>query len=322
MTSHEDLQGILVTGSAGNLPWDQDGNGHGSHVAGTIAAMNNNVGVVGVTPGTVQLHIVRIFGNDGLSAYSSDLIHAAITCAMEAGVNIINMSLGGNLPSTAEQLVFDQLNALGILSIAAAGNTGDSTMEYPAAYPSVMSVASIDANKVVASDSTRNFQVDISAPGVGVLSTVPYISVCSLTVDAVTYTAGIMSQGSASGALVSGGLCDIVPADGSWSGKVVICKRGSILFSTKVNNVGQSGGVAAVIYNNVPGSFGGIIKEQNITIPAVSLSMEDGEYVVTNNLDLNGNVVSNVIKNASGYYLKDGTSMAAPHVSAVAALVW
>jgi subtilisin family serine protease len=141
-------------------------------------------------------------------------------------------------------------------------------------------------------------------------------------VDAVTYTAGIMSQGSASGALVSGGLCDIVPADGSWSGKVVICKRGSIFFSTKVINVGQSGGVAAVIYNNVPGSFVSIIKEQNITIPAVSLSMEDGEYVVTNNLDLNGNVVSNVIKNASGYDLKDGTSMAAPHVSAVAALVW
>jgi subtilisin family serine protease len=53
LTTHEDLQGTNVTGYNGNLPWNQDGHGHGTHVAGTIAAMNNNLGVVGVTPGTV-----------------------------------------------------------------------------------------------------------------------------------------------------------------------------------------------------------------------------------------------------------------------------
>ncbi len=53
-TGHEDLQGVNVGGYNGNLPWNQDGSGHGTHVAGTIAAMNNALGVVGVTPGTVR----------------------------------------------------------------------------------------------------------------------------------------------------------------------------------------------------------------------------------------------------------------------------
>ena len=49
-TGHEDLQGVTVDGDNGNLPWNQDGSGHGTHVAGTIAAMNNALGVIGVTP--------------------------------------------------------------------------------------------------------------------------------------------------------------------------------------------------------------------------------------------------------------------------------
>jgi subtilisin family serine protease len=55
------MQGINVTGYNGNLPWNQGGSGDGTHVADTIAAMNKNLGVVGVTPGTVQLYIGRVF---------------------------------------------------------------------------------------------------------------------------------------------------------------------------------------------------------------------------------------------------------------------
>ena len=170
LTSHEDLQGISVSGYNGNLPWNQDGNGHGTHVAGTIAAMNNNRGVVGVTPGTAQLYIVRVFGNDGKWAYSSTLIDAANRCA-GAGANIINMSLGGSNPSEFERAKFDELNAQGILVIAAAGNDGSTEFNYPASYPSIMSVAAIDSSKNRASFSQRNSQVDIAAPGVGILST-------------------------------------------------------------------------------------------------------------------------------------------------------
>ena len=171
LVSHEDLQGINVDGYDGNLPWNQDGDGHGTHVAGTIAAVNNDFGVVGVTPGTVNLYIVRVFADDGDWAYASTLIDAANRCA-SAGANIISMSLGGNYPSLPERQAFDSLYAQGILSIASAGNDGNTEFSYPASYPSVMSVAAIDSNKAVASFSQRNSQVDIAAPGVDVLSTV------------------------------------------------------------------------------------------------------------------------------------------------------
>ena len=84
---------------------------------GTIAAMNNGLGVVGVSPGTVQLYIVRVFANDGDWAFSSDLVDAAEQCA-NAGANIINMSLGGPGRSIFEESAFNELYSRGVLSIA------------------------------------------------------------------------------------------------------------------------------------------------------------------------------------------------------------
>ena len=170
LVSHEDLQGMNVDGYDGNLMWNEDGNGHGTHVVGTIAAMNNDFGVVGVTPGTVNLYIVRVFNDDG-EFYSSTVINAANRCA-SAGTIIISMSLGGGSPSSSEEQAFGLLYDQGILSIASAGNGGNNVLIYPASYPSVMSVTAIDSNKAVALFSQRYSQVDIAAPGVGVLSTI------------------------------------------------------------------------------------------------------------------------------------------------------
>jgi subtilisin family serine protease len=321
-TGHEDFQGISVTGSAGNLPWATDGFGHGSHVAGTIAAVNNALGVVGVTPGTVSLHIVRVFGDDGAWAYSSTLINAANLCR-DAGAKIISMSLGGAKSNRTEQNGFNTLyNTYGILSIAAAGNEGTSAYNYPASYDSVVSVAAIDSSKLVADFSQFNAQVELAAPGVGVLSTVPYLDLNTVTVDGVTYSGGhidLSARDSASGALVDGGLCGTT---GAWTGKVVLCQRGDYDFAVKVLNVQNSGGVAAVIYNNVPGGFLGTMGESTSTIVGISLSQEDGLYLVANKLGLTATVASSITQPASGYEAWDGTSMATPHASAVAALVW
>jgi serine protease len=323
-TSQEDLQGVNVSGYNGNLAWNQDGDGHGTHVAGTIVAMNNALGVVGVTPGTVNIYVVRVFGNDGAWAYSSTLIDAAYKCR-DAGANIISMSLGGSRSNNTEKNGFATLyNTNGILSIAAAGNAGTSANSYPASYDTVVSVAAIDVNKVVADFSQFNSQVEVAAPGVGVLSTVPYLDNTSLTTGGVTYSAGhieFSARGSASGALVDGGLCTATNA--AWSGKVVLCQRGDISFYDKVRNVQLSGGAAAAIYNNVPGGFLGTLGDGNSsTIVGISLSQEDGQYLVANKLGQSATVSSTYTSPASGYEYYDGTSMATPHVSAVAALVW
>jgi serine protease len=321
---HEDFQGINVSGYNGNLTWYQDGSGHGSHVAGTIAAMNNALGVVGVTPGTVELYIVRVFGDDGTWAYSSSLIDAAYKCR-DAGANIISMSLGGSRSNNTEKNGFASLyNTNGILSIAAAGNAGSNAHSYPASYDSVVSVAAIDSNKVVATFSQYNNQVELSAPGVGVLSTVPYLDSTYLSVGGVTYSGGhieFSARGSASGALADGGLCDTT--NSTWSGKVVLCERGAISFYDKVRNVELSGGAAAAIYNNVSGGFLGTLGAGNSsTIIGISLSQEDGQFLVANRLGQSATVSSTYTAPASGYEYYDGTSMATPHVSAVAALAW
>ncbi len=326
LTSHEDFQGVNVLGGYTTISngWEHDMNGHGTHVAGTIAAMNNALGVVGVTPGTVNLYIVRVFGDDGVWAYASSLVDAANRCA-SAGANVISMSLGGSRSVATERRAFDSLYAQGILSIAAAGNEGTSANSYPASYSSVVSVAAVDEAKTRADFSQYNSQVELSAPGVHVLSTIPYLDDNKLTVDGVTYVAyhiEFAGRGSASGALVNGGLCDATNA--GWSGKVVLCERGVISFLDKVNNVANSGGAAAAIYNNAPGNFLGTLGDgSSSSLIAISLSQEDGQYLVANKLGLSATVASSYTwpsNNSYEYY--DGTSMATPHVSAVAALVW
>lgn len=322
--AHEDFATLPVTGSDGNLLWNGDGCGHGTHVAGTIAAQaNNDLGVVGVAPEAVALHIVRVFGEDCSWAYASDLVAALTRCRDDGQAKVVSMSLGGGRKSRVEENAFKSAWAAGVLSIAAAGNDGNTTLSYPASYASVVSVAAVDSNQQWATFSQYNSQVDIAAPGVGVLSTVPWIATDTLTVDGIVYTAGGIEgapTGSAEGALVDGGLCDAV---GSWAGKVVLCQRGLISFYQKVANVQAGGGAAAVIYNNVPGGFAGTYSAgESTTIVGITLSQEDGQYLVANKLGSVGSVFADLDKPASGYEAWNGTSMATPHVSGVAALIW
>eukprot|EP00546_Thalassionema_frauenfeldii_P013155 CAMPEP_0178927986 /NCGR_PEP_ID=MMETSP0786-20121207/19570_1 /TAXON_ID=186022 /ORGANISM="Thalassionema frauenfeldii, Strain CCMP 1798" /LENGTH=572 /DNA_ID=CAMNT_0020603635 /DNA_START=35 /DNA_END=1754 /DNA_ORIENTATION=+ len=171
---HPDLPKDAINADPGqglgaSYPYNRDGCEHGTHVAGTISAIDNDQGVIGVFPGASDMKIVRVFRDSCGWQYSSRLLDAANHC-QTAGAKIITMSLGGGSPSTTERDTFDNLVDDGILVIAAAGNNGNS-INYPAYYNSIVSVGATDVNDNIASWSTYNDQVDVSAPGVGIEST-------------------------------------------------------------------------------------------------------------------------------------------------------
>ncbi len=321
---HEDLSALSLTGYASSgQTWDTDTCGHGSHVAGTIAARDNTSGVVGVAKGNVSLHIVKVF--DGAScgwSYSSTLVDAANRCA-NAGAKVINMSLGGGRSSATENNAFQSLYDQGVLHVAAAGNAGNTSHSYPASYNSVISVAALDSNKQLASFSQRTNQVELAAPGVGVLSTVPQVS-ASTTVGSDSYIVAAL-DGSQSltrtGALVNGARCTST-GGGSFTGKVVLCERGDISFADKVNNAFNGGATAVIIYNNVAGGFSGTLGGTGPALPAVTMSREDGLFLVANRIGTSATVSTVATNPGNGYEYYDGTSMASPHVAGVAALVW
>ncbi len=336
---HEDLQLKKVTASPDSGTGDpfHDGSHHGTHVAGTISALDNAIGVVGVNGnGVLPIHIVKVFGDDGVWAYSSDLAAAVVKCIDEGHAKVINMSLGGGTPTATEKKALDDALANDVLPIAAAGNDGNGRKSYPAAYDSVMSVAAVDSALAHASFSQFNDDVEIAGPGVAVRSTVPKAqgSEVQLGVAAVNAPRNGMATDFEAAALQGSPIAQVVaplyrctavdglgtPGDCEGAaGKICVIQRGSITFVEKVKECKRRGGVGAVIFNSTDALFTGTLEgvDANIVIPAVSVAGADGPTLESyEGTDFWLSVAK------GNYDFFDGTSMATPHVVGVAAAVW
>ncbi|WP_010606034.1 S8 family serine peptidase [Pseudoalteromonas maricaloris] len=320
-----------ITGDndSGTGNWYENGGPHGTHVAGTIGAADNNIGVIGMAPG-VPMHIIKVFNAEGWG-YSSDLAHAANLCS-QAGANIINMSLGGGGSNNTESNAFESFRNAGGLVVAAAGNDGNNVRSYPAGYPSVMMIGANDADNQIADFSQypsctsgrgkratndEHICVEVTAGGVDTLSTYPadMATSSSMTADGAAFASSAMeNSGNASGSLYFMGTAEAT--DGAANGKVCLIDRGNVSFHDKVANCEASGGIGAIIVNNEAGMLYGTLGDTNSTsIPAVGAAFEDRTALMaaTN---------ANISIGTSDYGLMSGTSMATPAVAGLAALVW
>jgi serine protease len=146
---------------------------HGTHVAGTIAAATNNgIGVAGAGWDT-RIMPLRVLGEGG-SGSAFDITNAVLYAARlpnassllaPVKASVINLSLGSENSSATEQQAYADAIAAGVIVVAAAGNSGDSRMSYPASYPGVVSVAAVGRQKQRAPYSQFNSAVDVAAPG-------------------------------------------------------------------------------------------------------------------------------------------------------------
>ncbi|MCX5796620.1 MAG: S8 family peptidase [Elusimicrobia bacterium] len=170
-TEHSDLKGKVDGGYDAFTKTElkanyQDQNGHGTHVAGTIAATKDGKGVVGVAP-KARLYAVRVLDADG-SGSISGIVDGIIWCANNH-IQVANMSLGSDKPSPTLQRALRYAKAMGVVVVAAAGNSGGA-VGYPAAYPETIAVAASDSSDKIASFSSRGPEVKFIAPGVSIVS--------------------------------------------------------------------------------------------------------------------------------------------------------
>lgn len=168
-----------------------DEHGHGTHVAGIIAAEENGVGVIGVAP-EADLFAVRVLDGGGFGMAS--WIIAGIEWAVDNNIDVINLSLQGPHSVALEDACNAAYNA-GVLLVAAGGNSlsGGAPVTFPAAYASVIAVTATDASDAPANFAPIGEQLELAAPGVNVLSTAKDGSYGSMsgTSQAAPHVAGV-----------------------------------------------------------------------------------------------------------------------------------
>ncbi|MEW4283847.1 S8 family serine peptidase [Priestia koreensis] len=178
---HEEVNVVKGVSMVSYTTSFRDDHGHGTHVAGIIAAKNNTRGTVGVAP-NAELYAVKVLDSNG-NGYLSDIIKG-IMWAVNEQVDIINMSFGTSTPSQALEQAINIATQNGIQVVVAAGNSGSSKtpgLLYPAKYEPIIAVGSVDKDMNRSSFSSYGPELDVVAPGSSIQSTYLFNSYARLS---------------------------------------------------------------------------------------------------------------------------------------------
>lgn len=306
--------------------------GHGTHVAGTIAARIGATGFAGIAP-EARLYIGRVCGTSSCSTID---VLAGMDWAASIRARVLNMSLGSQFGSQAEAKAAARLAQAGVLVVAASGNSAEDnpgTVGFPAAYPTVMAVGAVNNLQKRANFSQYGPELDVVAPGVQVMSSVPLgtgkISTVEVNsqnsrkdLESAAFSASKEADVPVSGTLAFCGLgrpSDPCPV----SGKIALIQRGEVTFGEKAKYALSKGALAVVIYNNTDGLVSGTLSQDGTVIPivAVGISQADG-LSLKSEIEAGSKIQIGIKTEKTDYAALSGTSMASPHVAGVAALVF
>lgn len=304
--------------------------GHGSHVAGTVAGIEMTDGFAGVAP-EAKILAGKVCSNFGCSNIG---VASGINWGITEKVDVISMSLGGPIGSMAEKRACEAANLAGITVIAATGNDSRPRISYPAAFQTVIAVGAVDSHLARAQFSNYGPELAIMGPGVSVVSAVPVGSgrESKVTVTGLPGATGDVASAAFQGSpevttpvtnqMVPSGLGLVSDFSAAVHGRFALISRGSIAFSEKVKNAIAAGAAGVVIYNNAPGLLNGTVTPDGsiVAIPVVMIEQAVGEMLV-NEITKGGIPTLTMQTILTDYAAFDGTSMATPHVSGVAALV-
>lgn len=313
-----------------NSPYPEaDKVGHGSHVAGTIAASFAADGFVGVAP-EARILMGRVC-NQGCSNFA---VASGINWGIEEKVDVISMSLGGPFATKAERMAIQAAEANGVTVVAATGNDGKGKVSFPAAFPTVLAVGASDSKPAKADFSNWGPELDIMAPGVGVLSSVPmgsgkesqvavYVQGEVTNVPSATFVGSPDVPKALELELVYAGLGK--PEDYknlSLNGKFALVERGEISFGDKARNAIAVGARGVIIFNNTSGLIQGSVTQDGsiLSIPVVMITQKVGQQIKFL-IEQEYRPTLSLQTVRTDYAEFDGTSMATPHVAGVVALV-
>ncbi|MBX3388907.1 MAG: S8 family serine peptidase [Phycisphaeraceae bacterium] len=296
-----------------------DVNSHGSHVTGTILALDNDVGVVGVAP-ELSLVVAKVIDDSGFGDWPE--IIAGVEWAVAQGAKVLNMSFSGSDYSQAMQDAMNAAFAAGVLPVAAAGNEFTNIPRYPASMNNVMSVAAIDDNDNPAWFSNYGPTISVAAPGVEVESTVPlggWEIQWAFQTRPAKHVPGSQSNPRYGRMIYCeyGWFYWTFPSEAAGN---IAHIRDSLIFPVDyvIENAWDAGAIAVVLSSDLESGYQPAVTYDHFR-PVWYVDKSVGDELI-----LNDGVNASVVPSAAGHGFDtyDGTSMACPHVVGAAGILF